>query len=329
MREIIISQNEAGQRVNKFLLKYLNKAPSSFVYKMIRKKNIKLNNKKIEGNEIIYIGDVVQIYMAEDTIGNFREEVSEAIAEAPKDFKLEVIYSDENILIANKPVGMLSQKADKKDYSINEAVIDYLLNNNKITKQQLNTFKPSICNRLDRNTSGVILCGVSLTGSQELSRIIRERLVEKYYYTIVRGRMKSDIDSQCYISKNEETNTATISDEPSDAGKWEAIHTVYQPIKSNGDYTLLKVKLITGKTHQIRAHLQYLGYPVVGDNKYGIPEVNRYFRDKYKLRNQLLHCGNVIFDNIEGPLSYLNGKEYSAFLPDIFKNIVKELFQEK
>ena len=173
MKEIIISQNEAGQRVNKFLLKYLNKAPSSFVYKMIRKKNIKLNNKKIEGYEYIYIGDTIQIYMSDDTIANFREDIHCADSTfSKKKIPVEIIYSDENILIADKPAGVLSQKASKDDYSFNEALIDYLLDSGHITTEELRTYRPSVCNRLDRNTSGLILCGVSLTGSQELSRII-------------------------------------------------------------------------------------------------------------------------------------------------------------
>ncbi len=164
MKEIIISQNEAGQRVNKFLLKYLNKAPSSFVYKMIRKKNIKLNNKKIEGNEYVYIGDTIQIYMSDETIANFREDVSGTHStSSKKKIPVEIIYLDENILIADKPTGVLSQKASKDDYSFNEALIDYLLDCGHITTEELRTYRPSVCNRLDRNTSGLILCGVSLT----------------------------------------------------------------------------------------------------------------------------------------------------------------------
>ncbi len=203
MKEIIISQNEAGQRINKFLLKYLNKAPSSFVYKMIRKKkNIKLNHKKkIEGNEYIYIGDTVQIFMSDETIANFREEIQPDSSGHPE-FHIEIIYSDDNILIADKPAGVLSPESVKKyDYSFNEALIDYLLNQNRITRQELATYRPSVCNRLDRNTSGMILCGVSLKGSQELSRIIREHMLDKFYYTLVRGKMSQTIDSTCYLQK--------------------------------------------------------------------------------------------------------------------------------
>ena len=151
MREIVISKNEAGQRLNKLVMKYLNKAPSSFVYRMIRKKNIKLNGGKAVGNEIVYVGDVIQLYLADDTIDSFRDDnIQTAASGSQKKFKPEIIYHDHNVLIVNKPVGVLSQKASKDDYSINESVLDYLLDNGYITSEQLRTYKPSICNRLDR-----------------------------------------------------------------------------------------------------------------------------------------------------------------------------------
>ena len=179
MKEIIISQNEAGQRVNKFLLKYLNKAPSSFVYKMMRKKNIKLNNKKIEGNEYIYIGDTIQIYMSDETIANFREDVSGTDStSSKKKIPVEIIYSDENILIADKPAGVLSQKASKDDYSFNEALIDYLLDSGHITTEELRTYRPSVCNRLDRNEEADALHDKNLknTGSLQVCHTLYHRL---------------------------------------------------------------------------------------------------------------------------------------------------------
>lgn len=335
MREIIISKNEAGQRLNKLVMKYLNKAPSSFVYRMIRKKNIKLNGGKAVGNEIVYVGDVVQLYLADDTIDSFRDDKVQTAGDSRKQnkFNPEIIYHDHNILIVNKPVGVLSQKASKDDYSVNESVIDYLLDNGYITHTQLRTFKPSICNRLDRNTSGLVLCGVSLMGSQELSRIIRERNIDKYYFTIVKGNMKSVQDVTAYLVKDEKKNTVIIRDSVEEIRKasgnddFEKIHTIFEPIRTNGKYTELKVNLITGKTHQIRAQLQYMGYPVVGDQKYGDRETNIYFRQTYRLRNQLLHCGEVEFTNVTGGLDYLTGKTFSAFKPDMYKKIEKDLFE--
>ena len=334
MREIVISKNEAGQRLNKLVMKYLNKAPSSFVYRMIRKKNIKLNGGKAVGNEIVYVGDVIQLYLADDTIDSFRDtDVKAATGDPQKKFKPEVIYHDHNILIVNKPVGVLSQKAARDDYSVNESVIDYLLDNGFITTAQLRTFKPSICNRLDRNTSGLVLCGVSLMGSQELSRIIRERKVDKYYYTIVKGNMRDTQDVTAYLVKDEKKNLVIIRDSAEEVKKasgkseFEKIHTIFEPIRTNGKFTELKVNLITGKTHQIRAQLQYMGYPVVGDQKYGDREAIIYFRQTYRLRNQLLHCGEVEFTNVTGGLDYLTGRSFSAFKPDMYKKIEKDLFE--
>lgn len=331
MREIVISKNEAGQRLNKFIMKYMNKAPSSFVYKMLRKKNIKLNGNRADGSEIVYVGDVVQLYLADATIESFRDDAVCSEASLRK-FKPEIIYHDNNIMLVDKPAGVLSQKAGKNDYSINESVIDYLLDNEFITQRQLRTFRPSVCNRLDRNTSGIVLCGVSLMGSQELSRIIRERRIEKYYYTIVAGVMKTEISAAGYLLKDEKSNTVTVKDtidefrsEFGDAA-YEKIESVFTPLRTNGRYTEVKVCLITGKTHQIRAQLKCLGYPVVGDSKYGDGQANIYFRENFKLRHQLLHCGEVSFDGIEGGLAYLNGRSFSAFKPDIYKRIENEIF---
>lgn len=328
MREITITKDEAGQRINKYLCKYLNCAPSSFVYKMIRKKNIKLNNQKIDGSEILYVGDSIQIYMSDETIANFRRDPGEDtyILNANK-FKLDVVYSDENILIANKPAGILSQRASRGDYSVNEALMDYLLENNKITREQLRTFKPSICNRLDRNTSGIILCSTSLTGSQELSRIVRERMIDKYYFTIVKGSMHDIIDNEAFLYKDEKLNLVTVSDKEYPDRKPARIHTRFFPVRTNEHYTMVKAELITGKSHQIRAQLAYLGYPVVGDAKYGNDLLNKNFSIRYHLKHHLLHCESVVFNVPDGPLSYLDGKTFTTFLPDMFKKIEKDLFK--
>ena len=156
MKEIIISQNEAGQRLDKFLKKYLAKAPGSFLYKMLRKKNIVLNGKKATGNEKLGVGDSVKLFLADDTIGKFaglvpiKEEYQVSV-------NLDIIHEDANVLFINKPAGMLSQKAAKDDVSMVEHVIAYLLAEGSITQEELRTFRPSICNRLDRNTSGLIV----------------------------------------------------------------------------------------------------------------------------------------------------------------------------
>lgn len=335
MREIIITKNDEGQRLNKFIMKYLNQAPSSFVYKMLRKKNIVLNGTKAKGEEIVKAGDTVKLFLADETIDKFR------VAENPvklkqavnqKALKLDIIFENDDILAVNKPVGMLSQKADKNDISINELIVDYY---NLNYKGEGDTFKPSVCNRLDRNTSGIILAGKSLKGSQYLSRVLKDRSIDKYYFTIVKGLMKDKIHEVAYINKDENTNvSAVISDadykklqmnfnykdkshnNKSHADVYSRIDTEFIPVSASKDYTLLKVKLITGKSHQIRAHLAYLGYPVIGDNKYGDVNINRYFRDNYKLKGQLLHAGEVILSE---------DIKLKADLPGRFKQICEGL----
>ena len=163
MKQIEIGENEAGIRLEKLLAKYLNKAPKSFIFKMLRKKNITLNGKKADGTEKTKVGDVVKLFLSDDTIENFRE-IKEA-APQKKIPHLDIVYEDANIMLINKPTGMLVQKADMKDYSLNEILIDYLLQKGEISKESLSTFKPSVCNRLDRNTSGLVAAGKSMAGN--------------------------------------------------------------------------------------------------------------------------------------------------------------------
>lgn len=183
MQEIIISANEAGQRFDKLLGKYLNEAPKSFIYKMLRKKNIVLNGKKATGNEKLELGDHVKLFLADETIEKFSK-----VKIQKTNTRLDILYEDENILLINKPVGMLSQKATKKDESLIEHVISYLLDTNQLEKAALRSFKPSVCNRLDRNTSGLVVAGKSLAGLQKMGALFKERTMKKYYRCLVVGR---------------------------------------------------------------------------------------------------------------------------------------------
>lgn len=303
MQELKVSNNDEGQRLNKYVAKYLKQAPSSFIYKMLRKKNIVLNDKKAKGDEIISCGDSIKLYLSDETIAKFTDNIPET---SKRNISLEVLYRDDNILAVNKPVGVLSQKAVADDYSINEAIIDYCLDMKILSKDDMLTFKPSVCNRLDRNTSGIILAGISLKGSQYLSQKLKAREADKYYFTIVKGVFCEEKKSCAYIKKDSDTNTSAIIAQDKFRGlsqteqqKYSEIETAFIPVSANKNYTLLKVKLITGKTHQIRAHLAYLGFPVIGDSKYGDVNTNRIFRDRYKLKNHLLHSGELYLDDLK------------------------------
>lgn len=293
MQELTITDLEAGQRLNKYMMKYLNQAPSSFIYKMLRKKNITRNGKKASGDEILECGDVIKVFLADETIEKFR------VVQASKKtsgITLQILYQDPDILAVHKPVGVLSQKAQKDDYSINEAILDYCLSMRILSEKQLETFHPSISNRLDRNTSGIILAGISLKGSQMLARILKGHTCEKYYYTIVAGEMKQGIHEKAYIVKDTKKNQSKIQNLESPGASM--IETAFTPLCTKNGFTLLQVQLFTGKSHQIRAHLQSLGYPMAGDTKYGNPAVNRKLRERYHLNHQLLHAGRLVLPDI-------------------------------
>jgi len=327
MRELIVSQNEAGQRMDKLLAKYLNKAPKSFIYKMLRKKNIVLNNKKADGSEKLQEKDSIKLYLSEDTINGFREEIkiTVPVKSNKKTDALDVLYEDGQILLINKPVGMLSQKAKPQDVSLVEKIIQYLLEKSAITKESLELFRPSVCNRLDRNTSGIVIAAKTLPATQEMSRILKDRSVYKEYRCIVAGKMTEEQLLKGWLLKDEKTNTVRVYDKEQPNSDY--ICTEYFPLKTNGDYTLLKVHLITGRSHQIRAHLASTDHPLIGDTKYGDRKANDYFRRKFGLKNQLLHSGRLVFPELKGTVKELSGKTFLAPEPALFTEIEHELFK--
>ena len=337
MQEIIIRKNEAGQRFDKYLGKYFKEATQSFIYKMLRKKNIELNSKKATGSEKLVEGDIIKIFMADETIAKFRGSVVNTISKAKIETKIireNIIYEDDNILIVNKPVGVLSQKATPTDISINEMFIEYLLEDKKISYEELETFKPSVCNRLDRNTSGLITFGKTLLGVQELSNGFKLRTFDKYYLAAVWGEVKNSSHIDGYLYKDNKTNKVAISNvETKDASY---IQTAYEPLKTgyisihnkNMPITLLKIKLITGKTHQIRAHLASINHSLLGDDKYGKTNLNIELKKHYKINYQMLHSYELDFKNTKDleALSNLNNKQLKApITADIIKlfNIVE------
>ncbi len=317
MQEIIVSANEAGQRFDKLLAKYLNEAPKSFLYKMLRKKNIVLNGKKATGNEMLAVGDSIKLFLADETIEKFSK-----VQIQHTNKKLDIIYEDENIILINKPVGMLSQKAAANDESLVEHLISYMLESKQLTEAELRKFKPSICNRLDRNTSGLVVAGKSLIGLQKMGELFKDRNLKKYYRCLVAGEVKTKQYIKGYLLKDEATNKVTISEKA--FGEALPIETEYEPIWSNGKITLLEVHLITGRTHQIRAHLASCSHPILGDYKYGNKKVNDRFKEKYKLESQLLHAYRLELPVLEEPLQAISEKKFVAPLPKLFEKILKE-----
>lgn len=303
MREIIITEKEAGQRMDKFLMKYLPLAPMSFFYKMLRKKNIVLNRKKAEGKEILKAGDSLQLFFSEETITSFQkkeEENSRKVNEYIEAYHrlkgIKVILENDNMIALYKPANILSQKAAPSDRSINEWAIGYLIENGKISEDNLRVFKPSVVNRLDRNTSGLILVGASLRGSQLLSEAIQSHSLRKFYRTICFGKLKEEsINLKGYLSKNEKTNKVTVETN----GQGDYIETRIRKISDfevEGQvFSYLEIQLITGKSHQIRAHLSSIGHPIVGDGKYGNAKENEKWKKMLRLEGQMLHAFRLEF----------------------------------
>lgn len=321
MREIVIEKNEAGQRLDKFLAKYMNEASKSFFYKMMRKKNITLNGKKCEGNEKLAEGDVVKLFLAEDTIEKF----SSVQVQEVKKVDLDILYEDDEIILVNKPAGMLSQKAKETDESLVEYLIDYLLGSGKLTESGLRAFRPSVCNRLDRNTSGLIVAGKSLAGLQQMGELFKKRTLKKYYLCIVKGRITEPAHIRGYLVKDEKTNRVSLSKGGfSKDAKGLPIETEYVPIAWNEEMTLLKVHLITGRTHQIRAHLASTGHPLLGDYKYGFKKWNDRYKKEWKIEDQVLHAYQLTMPGMKKELENLSGKTFYAKVPEVFWKLIKE-----
>lgn len=318
MKQLFIEDNEAGQRFDKYLGKLLKDAPKGFCYKMLRKKNITLNGRKASGSEKLAKGDEVKLFLSDETYKKFcgDKKTKRAVC------RLDIVYEDEDILLVNKPAGMLSQPSDGKDASLVEYIIGYLLENGSITEESLKTFKPGVCNRLDRNTSGLVAAGKSLKGLQELSGLFHDRMIHKDYLCLVSGILKEEKYIKGYLHKSEKCNKVKIY--ANEVPGALPIETRYTPLGNNGRMTLLKVRLITGRTHQIRAHLAGIGHPVAGDGKYGREQQNKRLRERYHLKHQLLHAYQLTFPVIEGKLERLSEKIYRAAVPELFYHIMKE-----
>ena len=346
MKEITITKREEGQRFDRFLGKYLPGASSGFLHKMLRKKNIKLNGKKAEGREKLSAGDVIQIFFSDETFEKFQKPQEGGKQDTFTDGKsmvqrtpgkqiertkqkkrltkeemnlreqVKVLYSSEDILVFHKPAGMLSQRAKADDDSLNDYLIDYCIKNGIISREELAAFRPSVANRLDRNTSGIVLAGISIRGLQTLSTMLRERTLGKYYLCLVEGKVKEDARIAGYLTKEEKNNKVSLHKEKAEGASY--IETEYKVLKSTDKASLLKIRLITGKSHQIRGHLASVGHPVFGDYKYGNRDFNNQIKWKDGVNYQLLHSYELVVPEGTGELS---GLHIIDPVPEVFHKV--------
>lgn len=321
MQNFNITKEDAGQTAVKYLNRILKDAPKGLLYKQIRKKNITLNGKKMEGNEKLCEGDVISVFMSDETIAKFKGETLKDVSEYENAFKKlgnpDIVYEDSDVIFLNKPVGLLSQKSKEGDVSANEWLIGYMLSKEETSGEKLSLYTPSVCNRLDRNTGGLLIFAKSLQGAASFSKALKERSFQKFYKTIVVGEVKNSEYIKGYISKDESVNKVTVFNEPSDDRDY--IETGYRPLRYNKSRNLteLEVELVTGKPHQIRAHLSSIKHPVIGDAKYGLLSVNEDIKKEFGLKNQLLYAYKMVFPK-DFSLDNIKGKTFTVNFDNIF-----------
>ena len=331
MRELLITKQTEGGKLLRSLSKLLPKAGNGILHKMLRKKNITLNNSKADGSEILKEGDLIKIFFSEETFETFgwagestgknpkKDPYKNELKDKKKYFNLDIIFENEDIILVNKPIGILSQKAEAGDISMVEVITDYLESRDAF-------FKPAVANRLDRNTSGIIAAGKTLKGLKFLSDGFKKRKFDKLYLTVVRGSVNENRLLNGLWSKDSHGNKVKIKDigwRPEMGRSFPKeywlegnipVQTAIYPIKSNKDATVLMVELLTGKTHQIRAQLSGAGHPLLADYKYGNKGFNDIYKKKYGIESQFLHA---YYLSIPGIGSFF------ADIPSTFTQILK------
>ncbi|MBR5504819.1 MAG: RluA family pseudouridine synthase [Clostridia bacterium] len=305
MKRVTINKNDAGQRLDKFLFKFFASIPASMVYKGIRKKRIKVNGKKSEIGYMLCEGDVLELYINDEFFESPKgDEAFKTLVP-----KLSVVYEDDNILLADKASGISvhDDETEKVNTLINH-IKAYLFQKGEYNPDEENSFAPALCNRIDRNTSGIVIAAKNAVALRIMNEKIKNREIEKFYLCLVQGRLKDKEKTlKSYMVKNEAQNRVYVHDSPIDGGK--TAITRYRVLAEGELTSLLEVELMTGRTHQIRAHLASIGHPLAGDGKYGTNEFNK----KIGMKHQALYSYKLKFKfSDENELSYLNGKSFEV-----------------
>lgn len=321
MVQLTITTNDGNQRLDRFLRKYLKNAPLSHIYKLIRK-DIKVNGKRAKEDFMLSEGDELTFYISQQQLDLYRKQKKSAAVKR----QFAINYEDKDLLVVEKPFGLLTHgDAKEKKNTLANQVCGYLQQCGQYDPGKERVFVPSPVNRLDRNTTGLIMFGKNSRALQALNRMIRDKSrISKFYLTIVSGELKEKLVLEDRMEKDEKNNQITVLPDSAETGKW--METIVRPVKIKNGYTLVEVEILTGRTHQIRAHLAKAGFPIIGDSKYGKKQVNQKVKQRFGLTTQLLHAYKLVFNDPEESFEYLKGKTFTAALPASFERIKKELF---
>ncbi len=316
MREIVINKNDAGQRLDKFLTKKFKTLPLSLIYKLIRKKKITLNRKRTKENVILNEGDLLLIFVSDDLLSE----------SAPKKTfssgKINIVYEDENILIVDKESGLIvhSDTNEESDTLI-DRITSYLISKEEFNPEEENSFAPALCNRIDRNTQGLVIAAKNAQALREMNDIIKNRNIQKTYLAVVHGEINpKNGEIKIQLEKDSNKNIVKVKKTVTDNSK--TAITKYKTIDKtrNRAFSLLEIELITGRTHQIRASFAHIGHPLLGDGKYAVNKKDR----EMGYKSQALCSYSIKFIGCEKYelLSYLNKSEFFANKPDFLKLFV-------
>ncbi|MFA7100985.1 MAG: RluA family pseudouridine synthase [Bacilli bacterium] len=308
-----VKGEEQGQRIDKYLRKKLNNAPLSLLYKLFRKKDIKVNSKRVAGDYLVQENDLIEVYLSPEYLAKYMEE--KPVKKLVKSFR--VVYEDQHLLIVDKPAG-LSIHADEHEATntLANQVLSYC-------KDKGDSSVVAPAHRLDRNTSGLVIFGKDMETLHELQDIFKYREgLHKYYLALCFNELKAPLEINAPLLKNESLKLVKVDPNGLPA------KTLVKPVLTNSDYSLVEAELLTGRTHQIRVHLAFSGYPIVGDQKYGDFTKNKTFAKEYKMRYQFLHAYKLVFGQLSGVLSYMSNREIVAELPYTKQKIVDKIFHK-
>ena len=313
MKEFQIKKNDAGQRLDKFLTKAVRGLPVSLMYKYIRTKKIKVNRARTEQRYVLQEGDIVQLFIKDEFFDSPEKDNSALASITPK---LTIVYEDENIILCNKRPGVLVHEDDEgKDNTLIMHIKAYLYQKGEYDPENEQSFTPALCNRIDRNTGGIVIGAKNAEALRVINDKIKNDEISKFYYCVVHGKMPKKSDTLTgFLLKDSDKNQVKIFDKQVRGSK--NIITKYKVVSEKNGMSLLEIELVTGRTHQIRAHMSHIGHPLLGDGKYGVNKDDRAKGYKYQaLYAYRLHFD---FDDDSGALGYLKGKEVKLSRDDIW-----------